>query len=145
MLALLEALIGDADKDLYHLDTYTDKSKAFYYRMQGDYYGYLAEVATDEDEKQLTVENAKEAYEKAVFCSKRIKATDPFRLSLALNYSVFSYEIVHDHGTAIRAAKAAFDNAIAELDTIADDERKYKATTAIMQMLRDKLTLWTEN
>jgi len=38
-------------------------------------------------------------------------------------------------------AKHAFDDAIAELDTLS--EECYKDSTLIMQLLRDNLTLWT--
>ena len=38
-------------------------------------------------------------------------------------------------------AKQAFDDAIAELDTL--DEESYKDSTLIMQLLRDNLTIWT--
>ena len=41
---------------------------------------------------------------------------------------------------ACSLAKQAFDNAIAELDTL--DEESYKDSTLIMQLLRDNLTLW---
>ncbi|MCL4151686.1 UNVERIFIED_CONTAM: hypothetical protein GTU68_064854 [Idotea baltica] len=57
--------------------------------------------------------------------------THPIRLGLALNFSVFYYEI------------AAFDDAIAELDTLSEDS--YKDSTLIMQLLRDNLTLWTSD
>ena len=39
--------------------------------------------------------------------------------------------------------KAAFDDAIAELDTLS--EESYKDSTLIMQLLRDNLTLWTSD
>ena len=38
-------------------------------------------------------------------------------------------------------AKESFDNAIAELDNVG--EENYKDSTLIMQLLRDNLTLWT--
>lgn len=42
---------------------------------------------------------------------------------------------------ACKLAKSAFDEAIAELDTL--NEESYKDSTLIMQLLRDNLTLWT--
>jgi len=40
-------------------------------------------------------------------------------------------------------SKQAFDDAIAELDTLNEDS--YKDSTLIMQLLRDNLTLWTSD
>ena len=62
-------------------------------------------------------------------------------MGLALNYSVFYYEIVGSPDLACKLAKQAFDQAIAELDTLEEDE--YRDSAAIMQLLRDNLTLWT--
>ncbi|VAI75587.1 unnamed protein product [Triticum turgidum subsp. durum] len=39
--------------------------------------------------------------------------------------------------------KTAFDEAIAELDSLGEDS--YKDSTLIMQLLRDNLTLWTSD
>ena len=41
------------------------------------------------------------------------------------------------------SAAQAFDEAIAELDTLG--EESYKDSTLIMQLLRDNLTLWTSD
>jgi len=62
---------------------------------------------------------------------------------LALNFSVFYYEILNSPDRACRLAKKAFDDAIAELDTLS--EESYKDSTLIMQLLRDNLTLWTSD
>ncbi|XP_057702169.1 14-3-3 protein beta/alpha-A [Corythoichthys intestinalis] len=117
------------------------ESKVFYLKMKGDYFRYLSEVASAEDKKE-TVGNSNEAYNAAFEISKKeMQPTHPIRLGLALNYSVFYYEILNSPEQACTLAKQAFDEAIAELDTLNEDS--YKDSTLIMQLLRDNLTLWT--
>ncbi|XP_026088537.1 14-3-3 protein beta/alpha-1-like [Carassius auratus] len=72
-----------------------------------------------------------------------MQPTHPIRLGLALNFSVFYYEILNSPEQACALAKQAFDEAIAELDTLNEDS--YKDSTLIMQLLRDNLTLWTSD
>lgn len=62
-------------------------------------------------------------------------------MGLALNFSVFYYEAMNNHKKACELAKAAFDEAINNLDNL--DEDQYKDAATIMQLLRDNLTLWT--
>ncbi|KAM9384027.1 14-3-3 protein zeta-like [Pholidichthys leucotaenia] len=117
------------------------ESKVFYLKMKGDYYRYLAEVAC-EDKRKDAVSNSENAYNEAKEISeKEMPSTHPIRLGLALNFSVFYYEIQHDNNKACCLAKKAFDDAIAELDKLDGDS--YKDSTLIMQLLRDNLTLWT--
>ncbi|XP_049917432.1 14-3-3 protein beta/alpha-like [Epinephelus moara] len=119
------------------------ESKVFYLKMKGDYYRYLAEVASGED-KQKTIENSQMAYGEAFEISKTdMDPTHPIRLGLALNFSVFYYEILNSPDKACELAKKAFDDAIAELDQL--NEESYKDSTLIMQLLRDNLTLWTSD
>lgn len=124
------------------------ESKVFYLKMKGDYYRYLAEVATGDGEENI--KKSEEAYKEAFETSCNgiedkgvLKPTHPIRLGLALNFSVFYYEIRDDHTKACELAKKAFDEAIAELDTLNEDS--YKDSTLIMQLLRDNLTLWTSD
>ncbi|XP_013879417.1 14-3-3 protein beta/alpha-A [Austrofundulus limnaeus] len=117
------------------------ESKVFYLKMKGDYFRYLSEVATG-DKKKETVEHSQQAYQDAFDISKKdMQPTHPIRLGLALNFSVFFYEILNSPEQACSLAKQAFDEAIAELDTLNEDS--YKDSTLIMQLLRDNLTLWT--
>lgn len=118
------------------------EAAVFYLKMKGDYYRYCAEVAIDADERLKVIDEANKAYENARKVSEEnLKATDPIRLGLALNYSVFHYEIRQKPQEACALAKEAFDEAIAMLDALAEDS--YKDSTLIMQLLRDNLTLWT--
>uniref|UniRef100_A0A8C3XHC1 Tyrosine 3-monooxygenase/tryptophan 5-monooxygenase activation protein zeta n=1 Tax=Cyanoderma ruficeps TaxID=181631 RepID=A0A8C3XHC1_9PASS len=119
------------------------ESKVFYLKMKGDYYRYLAEVAAGDDKKGI-VEQSQQAYQEAFEISKKeMQPTHPIRLGLALNFSVFYYEILNSPEKACSLAKTAFDEAIAELDTLS--EESYKDSTLIMQLLRDNLTLWTSD
>jgi len=119
------------------------ESKVFYLKMKGDYYRYLAEVDTG-DARNTVVEESQKAYQEAFDISKtKMQPTHPIRLGLALNFSVFYYEILNSPDKACQLAKQAFDDAIAELDTLNEDS--YKDSTLIMQLLRDNLTLWTSD
>ncbi|ESN97012.1 hypothetical protein HELRODRAFT_155141 [Helobdella robusta] len=119
----------------------TGESKVFYYKMKGDYHRYTAEFATGNERKEAA-EASLVAYKSASdIANADLAPTHPIRLGLALNFSVFYYEILNSPDRACRLAKAAFDDAIAELDTLS--EESYKDSTLIMQLLRDNLTLWT--
>ena len=104
----------------------------------------------------LDVEKGTEAYKEAFeVASVNLTSTHPIRLGLALNYSVFYYEIKNEPDKASELAKKvshlsvtsmvtsnrlkAFDDAIADLDKLKEDS--YKDSTLIMQLLRDNLTV----
>lgn len=117
------------------------ESKVFYYKMKGDYHRYLAEFSCD-PERQNSAQLSLDAYKQATDTAMSdLAPTHPIRLGLALNFSVFYYEILSNPDAACNLAKQAFDDAIAELDTL--NEESYKDSTLIMQLLRDNLTLWT--
>merc|ERR1712168_252877 len=153
---------NEAAKDSEYMEKVVE-SKVFYLKMQGDYYRYLAEVAHDEKDREEVIGHSEAAYEAAFKTTQcgivlkdgevvvatngggkgGMKPTHPIRLGLALNFSVFYYEIKNSHDKACELAKKAFDDAIAELDNLQEDS--YKDSTLIMQLLRDNLTLWTSD
>merc|ERR1712005_7299 len=119
------------------------ESKVFYQKMKADYYRYIAEYK-DGDAKKGAAESARAAYAAAQeVAEKDLAVTHPIRLGLALNYSVFQYEVLSNPDEACKMARTAFEDAIAELDNVAEDS--YKDSTLIMQLLRDNLTLWTSD
>lgn len=117
------------------------EGKVFYLKMKGDYYRYLVEVKPPGKDREALAENSKDAYGEAMTAAADLANTHPIKLGLALNYSVFHYEIMSDGTEACKLARKAFDEAIAELDNLKEDS--YKDSTLIMQLLRDNLTLWT--
>ena len=121
---------------------------------KGDYHRYLAEFALG-DKRKVSADKSLEAYKAATeVATTDLAPTHPIRLGLALNFSVFYYEILNSPDQACHLAKQAFDDAIAgkfnytqamrhvlkwfaELDTLS--EESYKDSTLIMQLLRDNL------
>ncbi|KAK4704445.1 hypothetical protein P7C70_g1767, partial [Phenoliferia sp. Uapishka_3] len=105
------------------------ESKVFYHKMKGDYHRYLAEFASG-DTRKTSSEAAHESYKEAsTIAASELAPTHPIRLGLALNFSVFYYEILNSPDKACALAKLAFDDAIAELDTLS--EESYKDSTLI--------------
>jgi 14-3-3 protein beta/theta/zeta len=138
---ICQDVLGLLDKHLIAKASNAE-SKVFYLKMKGDYYRYLAEVAGAT--KAEVVGESEKAYQAAFDIAKeQMQPTHPIRLGLALNFSVFFYEIMNSPEKACALAKLAFDDAIAELDTLNEDS--YKDSTLIMQLLRDNLTLWTSD
>jgi hypothetical protein len=117
-----------------------DEGKVFYLKMKGDYYRYLVEISTG-DKRDALANQSKDAYNEATKVAEKLPSTHPIKLGLALNFSVFYYEIQNCSKEACDLAKKAFDDAIAQLDDL--KEESYKDSTLIMQLLRDNLTLWT--
>ena len=128
------------------------ESKVFFLKMKGDYLRYLVEVSSsesgngngngngDDDEK----EKSKRAYLEAIEVSEKdLAVAHPYRLGLALNFSVFQFEIENCPEKAYELAKKAFDDAIPELDNLKEEE--IEDATTIMQLLRDNLTFWNED
>merc|ERR1712091_776611 len=120
-----------------------DEGKVFYYKMKGDYHRYLAEFQSADKRKESSSNALKSIQQASQIANKDLPPTHPIRLGLALNFSVFYYEILNSPDRACHIAKQAFDDAIAELDTLS--EESYKDSTLIMQLLRDNLTLWTSD
>jgi 14-3-3 protein epsilon len=117
------------------------ESKVFFLKMKGDYYRYLAECSNGEQQTSIS-QGGLQAYQEATtIANSDLKETNPIRLGLALNFSVFYYEILNNPTQACSLAKQAFDDAIAKIEELNDDE--YKDSTTIMQLIRDNLTLWS--
>lgn len=141
----LKQLCGDVLKLLTeYLIPYPEnvQAKIFFLKMKGDYHRYMIEISgeTSTERANLT-KSAEDAYQEAMDIAKaELEPTNPIRLGLALNYSVFFYEIKHSPSDACEMARKAFDEAIEGLEDV--PETVYKDSTLIMQLLRDNLTLW---
>lgn len=114
----------------------------FFHKMMGDHHRYAAEVLVD-DARAKRISEAEEAYQAAQSAATlHLATTNPIRLGLALNLSVFYYELKGEEAKATELAQASFDNAIDDLDKLG--EEAYRDSTLIMQLIKDNLGLWSE-
>mmetsp|Transcript_19150 Transcript_19150/g.19160 ORF Transcript_19150/g.19160 Transcript_19150/m.19160 type:complete len:249 (-) Transcript_19150:26-772(-) len=118
-----------------------DESRVFYLKMKGDYYRYICEFTTGQARDE-SAKGASESYEQALKAAEEhLPSTNSTRLGLILNYSVFHYEILQRPQEACAMTSKAFDEAIRDLDNLTD-EKEYKDSTSILQLIKDNLQLW---
>ena len=118
-----------------------DESKAFFQKMIGDYYRYVAESAAA-DKIEEVKGGALEGYCQADALSKGLNACNPIRLGLALNYSVFQYEVLDDKKKACELGEAALTEALEKIDDV--DEETFRDAKSIIELLKENLSLWKE-
>ena len=119
----------------------TDETKAFFYKMIGDYYRYVAEAATG-DQLDTVKNGALENYNQAQISSEKLNACNPIRLGLALNFSVFHYEVMNNHKQACELGERALTEALEKIDDV--DEETFRDAKSIIELLKENLSLWKE-
>jgi len=117
------------------------ETKVFYLKLKGDYYRYRAEFTSEKEFEEAT-KSAEKAYKDAYeIAEKNIPIQNSIRLGLALNFSVFYYEIKLLKDEACQIAKSAFEEAIKIVDDL--ERNKAKDTLLIIQLLKENLILWS--
>merc|ERR1712031_70144 len=109
--------------------------------MVGDYYRYVAESATA-DKLEEVKNGALNGYTKADELSKSLNACNPIRLGLALNFSVFHYEVMNNHKQACELGEQALSDALEKIDDV--DEETFRDAKSIIELLKENLSLWKE-
>jgi len=113
-------------------------AQVFYLKMKGDYFRYLAEFSSGEN---THAQDAQECYRQAsAAAASALQPTDPIRLGLALNFSVFYYEVLGNAPEACKLARASYEDAIGGMNALSD--AAYQDSAQILQLLQDNLTLW---
>ena len=119
-----------------------DESRAFFLKMIGDYCRYVAESAKGE-RLEKTKTDALGAYQEAcIIAEKSLNACNSIRLGLALNFSVFHYEVMQDVRKACELGDKALQDALDKLDDC--DEETFRDAQSIIELLRENLSLWKE-
>jgi len=119
----------------------TADAQVAFYKAQGDYQRYMAEISDNADRSRAK-EAARKAYEVGTRVAEDgLAVTDPERLGLALNHAVFFYEVMKIPEQGITIARKAYEDAIRGLDTV--KETSGKDTSLLMRLLSDNVTSWT--
>lgn len=139
LTAMCQKVIATIDNFLLKRADDTEAT-VFYHKMKGDYNRYIAEYAQGEL-KQKVADGALEAYN-AASNTPGLSAINPISLGLALNFSVFHYEVMNDQETACRVAKETLDAANKELPNIDEDDETHRDAMSIINLLRENLEMW---
>mmetsp|Transcript_9759 Transcript_9759/g.17183 ORF Transcript_9759/g.17183 Transcript_9759/m.17183 type:complete len:396 (-) Transcript_9759:37-1224(-) len=126
---------------LQHVPASDTEAKVVYLKIVGDYYRYLSESTSDGRRKSFITEAGVFYSEALELAEAHLEPSSPLRLSLALNTSVFYFEILNTRFKACELAKTTYDSAIVSLKGA--DEDRYKEAFMLLDLLRVNLTQWT--
>jgi 14-3-3 protein epsilon len=119
----------------------TDEAKVFYHKMKGDYDRYIAENV-DGDIKKKYSDLGLSAYNAALEAAKSIDYKNPIKLGLALNLSVFYYEVVGNKEQACKLAQETLDKSKEALTGADEEEDEVKDAMSIVNLLQENLSMW---
>jgi 14-3-3 protein epsilon len=145
---LEDELIDLCTKIIKNIDAYLlpksadDEARVFYHKMKADYFRYIAENI-EGDSKKTFSDNSLKSYEEASEIAKNLPITNPIRLGLALNFSVFHYEVLNNQDLACKIAKDTLDQANKDMAGVDMDEDENKDAQSILSLLSENLNMWT--
>jgi 14-3-3 protein epsilon len=118
--------------------------RLYYEKMKADYYRYICESDKESADFETYSGQATAAYETALEVARNdFASTSPSYLGLALNYSVFLYDIVQHQNDAIAFAEKVYTETVDLVDTV--DDAAYSDSAVILQLLRDNYTGWKQH
>ena len=118
-----------------------DEARVFYHKMIGDYYRYIAENISSENKVDFANKGLS-AYEKANEAANSLEIRNPIRLGLALNFSVFYFEVMENHKKAVELANETLELARKDLAGVDEEDEEYRDTFSIVNLLQENLNMW---
>lgn len=119
--------ISENDKNAY----------IFYKKLKADYLRYLSEVANEQEFLQFA-ENCRDIYQEAYNkCGEYLEPNSALTLSVALNYSLFTYFILDDIKKAFNIADKAYKQAMIKLT-----DQKIPEVESLIKNIEENLTIW---
>jgi 14-3-3 protein epsilon len=114
---------------------------AFYKRLVGDYYRYIAETV-ESSEILRWADKADAAYRAGLSLAvKGVQRSHPLYLGLAVNFAVCQCELCGNRQVAVKFSEEVFNEAIKTIDTL--DAALHAEAVEVIQVLRENITKWT--
>lgn len=115
----------------------------FLKKLEADYYRYICEN-NDNNEQNILVQKAKDCYNEAMKISKEsLQQSDPQAIELALNYSVFLYDVLGKKEEAIQFAQNTYNENCAIVRQSSDNSAQ--EASRFLQNLSENIQLWKTN
>lgn len=126
----------------------SNEDLVFCHKLMGDYHRYLVETCdVDSVKRQNHASASLQAYRAAyAIASEHFNPAHPTRLGLALNFTVYFYDVEKSPLRAIHFAKHVFDEAI----TSDSDENcqigtdTWTDSLSVLRVIKDNLVWWTQ-
>lgn len=121
--------------------------RVYFLMLKGDMERYNAEISPSANRESWVKQSHSSYKEAGDVAVSRLKPTDPIRLSLMLNLSIFYYEIYNSAEWACIVAKAACDDAV-ETGLFSkrfksEKEGIQRQSAEIYETIRNNLKKWT--
>ena len=108
-------------------------------KLAGDYYRYMSEMS-ETVLLNLSRNCAHEHYKEADRAGRDLHACNSVKLGIALNFSVFQYEVMHEPKKACQLAENALQEAYKEIDKV--DEETFRDAKNVLELLKENLLQW---
>jgi len=132
---LLNQFINSIDTSFLNKPT-SEPSRILFLKMKADYSRYLAEI------NKMNVQQVQTAYIQAFDAARStLGPAHPLRTGIALNYSVFFYEILGNHDSAIQIAKMAYEEGTSAAKMLPVDEKD--DAMDVINLINSNLKNWS--
>ena len=121
------------------LEKNDSECKSFFLKLAGDYYRYMSEMSTGELLSKTRM-SAHEHYKQADIAARGLQPCNSVKLGIALNFSVFQYEVMKEPKKAVSLAESALEEAHHKIDDV--DEETYREAKSVLELIKDNLLKW---
>ena len=120
--------------------------KTFFLKVKADHYRYMAEISFGPELKNHR-QNSYKFYKEAFSNSLLLNPLNTIRLGVALNYSVFFYDVLSNTIQSIMIATSSLNEALKEMKLYDDEglqDEKLKDALDIIKIIKDNVHQWSK-